>query len=202
MAIRVHADVDEVGIVERRRGGRVRRVVEIPRRRPELPEQAAERTAIEREARAAAFGIEVVLVPVAPLLLGIGGLVRPRDVLDLVCAAGEESPHAAGPERGDDAAGAASPIETGEQRAFDLQDVEEVDHVLRDGSLLPRARRIGGKEARGSIAAHVGHDRPQALRRDAGNDVVEAARVVGKAVKEHDRGSVGRTRNLAGDVEN
>ena len=61
----VDHDVDEVGIVERRRGVLEGRVVEAPGRRPFPPQQPAELAAVLRQAGAPALGVEVPLVPEA-----------------------------------------------------------------------------------------------------------------------------------------
>ena len=97
MAVRMDHDVDEVRIVERARRSIVRRVIEIPARRPETPEKLAELMAISRETRPAALAVKVVLIPVP--MLGVRRLWcrAARDVLNVIAAARNEASHAFGP---------------------------------------------------------------------------------------------------------
>src|SRR5688572_2430630 len=63
VAIGMNHHVDEVGIVERGCRLLVGVVRELPRRRPGLPQESADRLSITFETDAAALGVEVVLVP-------------------------------------------------------------------------------------------------------------------------------------------
>ena len=63
MAVGVNHAVDEVGIVEGGSGAIERRLAELPSRRPELPQQAAQRATIGRQTGASPFGVEVPLIP-------------------------------------------------------------------------------------------------------------------------------------------
>ena len=62
--------VDEVGVIERRRGAIECLLAEVPCRGPELPQQMTERAAIGREADAPALGVEVPLIPERALAFG------------------------------------------------------------------------------------------------------------------------------------
>src|SRR5262249_9808317 len=73
-----HADKTRVG--ERDRAARVGRLVKGPGRRPQLPEEPAEWDAVGGEPGAPAFGVEVVLIPEAAFLFGIGRLSGVCDV--------------------------------------------------------------------------------------------------------------------------
>src|SRR5579872_4575486 len=63
MPIGMNDALHEIGVVEGRRGPVVRRVCKMPRRRPGCPEQLAQRAPIRGKAGAAAFGVEVPLIP-------------------------------------------------------------------------------------------------------------------------------------------
>src|SRR5205814_9809323 len=123
-------------IVERRRRALELGVVELPRRRPLPPEQLAELAPVLLEARAAALGVEVPLVPVRALLGDGRGRRRRQRVLHVVTADGDQRADALGSEDGGDAGGAAAPVVAGEARAWDAQGVHEVEQVLADGGLL------------------------------------------------------------------
>src|SRR6185503_13642799 len=108
MPVRVDHHLDEVRIVERRRGALVRRLVEAPARRPEAPEQPAELVAILLEPGTPALAVEVVLVPEPVLALRRLRLSSARYVLDVVAAARYEAERALRPQRRHDARRAAA----------------------------------------------------------------------------------------------
>ena len=63
MPVRMDDDLDEVGVVERRRRPRVRGIVEAPFRRPQPPQKLAQLVTMSLETRSPPFTVEVVLVP-------------------------------------------------------------------------------------------------------------------------------------------
>ena len=139
-------------------------------------------------AGAAAFGGEVILVP--PLQLGVrrqrhlAGLL----VADQIAAHGHHGLAALGPKRGDDVGRTRTPIETGEDRLFDLERIHQCDDIGSDRRRLAVADRLARQKARRAIAAHVGDDHPVARRRQQRGDIDIAVNVVGPAVQENDRG--------------
>src|SRR5688572_11976469 len=88
--------IDEVGVLE---GGRalvvgLRR--DLPRRRPCLPDEPADRATIALEANAAALSVEVALIPERALALRRCGRGRAEDILDRVAADEHRRPDAIG----------------------------------------------------------------------------------------------------------
>src|SRR4029079_9649560 len=162
MSIRVDHHVDKISISEGRCRAAIGFLVEFPRRRPKFPKQAAELVAVLRETVATALGVEVVLIPEAPLLHGTGRLLGSRYVLNLIAGAAHEPAHPLRPHRSDDAGCARTPIEAGQYRFSNLQSVKKVKQILSNGRLLSRARRVRRQEARRTIAAEVRNDRAQA----------------------------------------
>ena len=81
MAVGLNDDRDEILVIERDCAALERRVVEAPARRPQAPQQPAERAPVFPQPGAAALAVEIVLIPVAMLLLGIGRHDGARDVL-------------------------------------------------------------------------------------------------------------------------
>src|SRR5579863_8107294 len=63
MAIGVDHHLDEIRIIERWRGAQVGLLAKMPRRRPLLPQQAAQRAPILVQTGAAALGVEIPLIP-------------------------------------------------------------------------------------------------------------------------------------------
>ena len=86
MPVGVDHDVDEVGIVEARRGALERPLVEPPVGRPELPQEPADVPPVLLETGTPALGVEVPLVPGPVLVVDGTRLVRPGQVLDVVAA--------------------------------------------------------------------------------------------------------------------
>src|SRR5258706_11307695 len=94
MPIRVDDHIHKIGVLERCSGAVVGGLVKRPRWRPKFPKQATQLVAPGRKSRTAPLGVEVVLIPQAPLLVRIGGLQRLGDILDLVATAGPGPTHA------------------------------------------------------------------------------------------------------------
>ena len=63
MTVGLNHHLDKVRVIERRRGVGEGRLVKIPGRRPELPEQSSDRLPVFLQARTAAFAVAVLLVP-------------------------------------------------------------------------------------------------------------------------------------------
>jgi len=201
MSIRVHDHVDEVRVVERLRGARVRRLVELPVRRPHAPEQLAQLIAIFLDAGAAALAVHVVLVPPEKLAIRRLRLRRRGDVLDGVAAAQHHADDALGPKRRDDAARTPAPIEAAEQRAFDGERVHQVDQVLREYGLLSRTRCVRRPESRRAVAAQIRDDHTAALRRQDGGDFIVRMHVVWTAVQQDHRRAARRAALLISHLQ-
>src|SRR5690349_9647314 len=99
------------------------------------------------ETAPSALGVEVVLVPEHALPLGQRWLVRSRDVLDVVAVDGHEPPYPLGEQGRSDARGSAAPVVTRQHGGLDAEHVHEVDEILPECGLLPRA--WGGRVAEG-----------------------------------------------------
>src|SRR5436305_1716001 len=108
MTIGLDGHGDEVGIIERARAALEGSVVERPVRRPQVPDQPAEFAPVRIETGPPTLALKIILVPEAALLLRRNRHARLRDVFHVVAVAGDEAAHALGPERGDDAGGAAA----------------------------------------------------------------------------------------------
>src|SRR6185437_9061355 len=100
-----------------------------------------------RKAGAAALEVEIVLVPLAQLLLGRRRLSRVRNVLDVVAIAGDERAHARGPQRRDDAGGASAPVVADDHRLADVERIHQLPQVVAERRLLPRPWRLDREEA-------------------------------------------------------
>jgi len=138
MPVRVDDDIDEIRVVEGNGGLLVRRVIEAPVGRPQLPEELAQRAAILSEASAAALGLKIVLVPVPKLILWCLRLERSCNVLNVlaVAASRHEPTHPVGPQRSDDTGRTSSPVVPSEYRARDRQRVHEGTEIMRQRCLL------------------------------------------------------------------
>jgi hypothetical protein len=105
------------------------------------------------------------------------------------------------PEGGDDVGAPRSPVEAGDDGAFDPEGVHQGDHVVCERRLLAVAERLVRKEASRSEAAQEGDDHPVAGGRQWGDDVGVAVDVVRPAVQQDDRGSVCRPPVDISDVQ-
>src|SRR4029453_14538897 len=63
VTVRMDHNVDEVRIVERRCGAVIGRVIELPIRRPQSPQQSTKLAPVSLQSRAAALGVKVILIP-------------------------------------------------------------------------------------------------------------------------------------------
>src|SRR3954454_1185336 len=182
----------------------VRRYVafgEGPGRRPQFPQQAAEVGSLFGKAPAAALGLEIMLVPEAALLLGIGRFSCLREVLNLIAGACHEPRNALRPKRRDDAGCPRAPIETRQDSLPDFERIEQFEEVLTYRRLFAGPHDVRRDEARGAVAAQIRHDRAKARFVDERYEVVECPRIVGIAVQEHDRQSIGRAALLVSHIE-
>jgi hypothetical protein len=202
MAVRLDHHVHEILVVEGGGAALEGRVVELPGRRPQLPQQLREALAVLREPGAAALAVKVVLVPEAVFVGRRVRLHRLGDVLDVVAVERHQPRAAFGPQRRHHAGGAAAPVVAGQHRAFDLQRIEQREQVGAQRGLFARARRGVAQETRGAVAAQVRHDHAAALRREHGRHFGVRVDVVRKAVHQQHRRAVGGTRFEVRDFEN
>lgn len=161
----------------------------------------AEFFAVGGEAAAAAFGVEVVLVPVGGFdcwWCGFGGV---GEVLDVVAVDGDEAEDAFGVECCGDAGGASAPVVSGEDGGRDAEGVHVVGEVLGEGCLLAGAGCGGVAEGGGAEAAEVWGVDAGAVCGDGWCGVVVGAGVVGEAVEEDDGRSCGVAGVFVSDVE-
>ncbi len=201
MAVGVDDDVDEIRIVEGVRRAVIGGVVEVPVRRPQLPQQLAQFAPVGLQPGAAAFGVEIILVPEPVFLLRRRRHDRSGDVLDTVAVGQYEAAHALGPQRGGDAGGAPAPVETGKDRRGQRQRVHQLHEIAADRGLLAGARRVGFEKARLPIAAQIGHDHPVPGPDQRRRHLIESAGIVRKAVhQQHRKAGLGPTL-LVGDFQ-
>jgi hypothetical protein len=116
--------------------------------KPTHAEQASEVAAMPGQSVAAALALEIMLIPEAALLLGVGRLAGNRDFLNLVATTRHQRAGSFRPDRCDDASGARAPVEAGQHCLPDLKRVEQIEQIPADGSLLAGPRRIARQKAR------------------------------------------------------
>src|SRR4029453_15482081 len=126
MTIGLNGHGHKIGIIEAQSRGVERRFSELPVRRPQAPKQPCHRATILRKSRDATLGVQIPLVPVAPLLLRRRRPVGDRYVLDVVPSDGHEANYPLRPECGDHASGAPAPVVANEYRRRDAERVHEV----------------------------------------------------------------------------
>src|SRR5215467_2791900 len=200
-SIIVDRDVDMVRIVERRRASIESRVVEIPLRRSELPDQLRELSPILLVAGAAAVGGKIELVP--PFVLGLWrqGYLAGLLIADEIAAHRNHGLGALWPERCENVGGPRSPIKTGEGRLLDLESVKKVLEIHGKSRWLPIPDRFIREESRGAIAAQVRDDHPVAGRGQQRRNINKTVNVVRPAVQENDHWSVGGTGFSVTDIQ-
>src|SRR5689334_9196225 len=199
-AIVVDGDRDMIGIVERRRAAVERRIVEFPFRRGGLPDELREVARIFLIAFAAPLGGEIILIP--PFELGLGRQRRLANLLaaDQIAAHGYDRLAALGPEHTGDVGRARAPIETGEDRAVDLERIHECDRVDGERRGLAVAERLIGKKARRAVAAYIRHEHAVSGGREQRRDLDEAVNIIGPAVEQDHHRAVARPRFCVGDI--
>ena len=149
-AVIVDHDGDVVRVVEGRRAAVERRVVEVPFRRCEPPDELRKVAPVFVVAGPAAFGGEIELIP--PLEFGRRRQRRLARFLaaDQIAADGDQRLAALGPQRRDDVGRPRAPIKAGEDRLVDLERVHQGDGVDRDRRLLAVADRVARTESASS----------------------------------------------------
>jgi hypothetical protein len=93
VAVRLDRHRDEVGVVEARRGRVKGRIVELPVRRPQMPQQPGDVAAVLLEPGMSALGVEIPLIPEAMFLRRRGRMAGHGDVLDVVAADRNQPAH-------------------------------------------------------------------------------------------------------------
>ena len=201
MPVRMDCHVHEIRVVPRGRGLREGLLGELPMRGPQAPQQAADLAPVCRQAGAAALQMEVVLIPLAQLLLRCRRHGRIGNVLDVVAVAGDERAHALGPQRGGDARGAPAPVVADQHRLADVERIHQLPQVVAERGLLPGPRRVPAEKAGRPEAAQIGNDGAAAGADEPGNDVVIDARTVRPAMHQEDRLAAFRPAILVDDIE-
>lgn len=195
-------DVDEIGVVERRRACLERRIVKRPSWRPHRPELAAKTAPVALERAAAALVVEEILVPQRRLLRRRGRLHRTGDVLDVVGVAGDEPDHALGMQHGNHAGGATAPVVATEHRARDTEAIHEGEEIGAERRLLAGTQRLFETKPRRPVATQPRHQHPRArLRHDRRGGGI-GVHVIGKAVPQDAGPAIGRAIFEVGDIEN
>src|SRR6266536_1960311 len=190
-AVVMDDDADMIRVVERRRAAIKLSVIEVPFRRSCTTNKLRKIVPISIAAGSPTFRGEIILVP--PLELGRW---RQRPLVgfraaDQIATHRNHGLAALRPQRRDDVGRSRAPIKTGEDRLLDLQRIHQRDGVDRERRLLAIPERRTRKKARRAVAAQVRHDHPVARRRQHGRDLDVAMDVVGPAVQQHDRRTVG-----------
>src|SRR5262245_60411003 len=132
--------------------------------------------------------------------LGVVRLHRPSNRLDVVAPDRDQPQHPFGPERGDDARRATTPVVAAHHGPLDAERVEETEQVCPQRRLLAGAESLRGQEPRRTVATQVRDEHPAALR-ERRRDAVVGPDVVREAVEEHHRYAAGDARLLVGDLE-
>src|SRR5471032_2067916 len=114
-------DVDVVWVLEGSRAAIKRGVIEVPRRRSELPNQLCEIVRVFLVAEPTAFRGEIKLVPPRELSFRRQRLEVRLDTADQITADGNEGLAALGPERRDDGGRPCTPVITSNDGPLDLQ---------------------------------------------------------------------------------
>ena len=166
-----------------------------------MPDQLIEIVEVFRIAGLAEFGGEIVLVPERGGGLGRQRRLVARGAADQIAADGNDRLAAFRPEHRHDVRRARAPVKAGDGGFLNLERIHERDDVEADGRLLGVAHGCAGKKGRRAIAAQIGHDHPVALRRQQRGDIDEAVDVVGPAMQQDDRRTVGRPGLGVADVQ-
>src|ERR1044072_1888585 len=144
------------------------------------------------QARPSALGVEVVLVPVAMLRCGRGGILEGRGIEEVGALAAHQAAHTLGLQRGDDAGGTSAPVVARQGGAPDAELLHELHEIVSQRRLLARAQGRCREEARRAVAAQPGHQHSAAVGRESRGDLVVGTHVIRKAVKEKHRRAVRR----------
>ena len=200
-AIIVNHDRDVIRVVEGLCAALEGRVIEIPLRRSELPDQLGKLAAIHFIAGPAAFGREIELIP--PLQFGF----RRQRLLAGLLAADQVSAHrdqrlaTLWPKRCHDVGCPRAPVETRNGRLLDLEGVHQRDDVSRDSRGLAVAKSRIREEAGRAMAAQIWNDDAVAFGREQGRDVDKAVDVIGPSVQENDGRAIRGTRFGVSDIQ-
>src|SRR5207245_11143780 len=141
-AIVMDHDTDVIRVIEGRCRPIERRIVKLPFRRGELPDQLVEVPGVLAVSKAPAFGGEVELVPPLELSRGWQRLLVRLLAADQVATHGYERPAALWPERGDDVGTSRSPIKAGNDRTVDFQGIHQCYGIQRQSRWLAVAKRF------------------------------------------------------------
>ena len=185
MTVAVDHDIDIVGIVVRHRRPLEARIVEMPVRRPLLPQDPGDVAPVGGKTGAAALELKIILVPERDLALRLHRNHRLGDILDQIAVDRDQADAALRPQRRADAGGASAPVIAGEHGALDGKRIHQRDQVGADRGLLARTRRRRIAETGRTVAAQIGHDDAAALGGEQRGDVDIGVDVVGKAVQQH-----------------
>ena len=199
--VRLDHDLDEVRIVESGGAALERGVVELPARRPQLPQQAGDAPAVPGQAGAAALAMEVVLVPEPQFVFGRLRLQRPGDVLDVVAVERKQPRATLRPQRRHDAGRAPAPVVAGQHRVRHRQCVHQGQQVRSQRRLLARAGCVVAQETRRPEAAQEGHDDAATGGREDRRHLRIGIDVVREAVHQEHRRPIGGAGVEVGDVQ-
>src|ERR1700730_1210067 len=114
MAIAVDHDIDIIRVVEGRRRAREGGVVEMPVRRPLLPQDPGDLAPVGRKTCPAALELKIILIPQRHLTLRLGRDHGPGDILNEIAVDRHQPRAAARPQRRTDAGGPSAPVIAGE----------------------------------------------------------------------------------------
>ena len=131
-AIIVNHDGDVIGIVERRRGAIECRIVEVPFRRRQPPDQLGKIPPVFVVAGPSALCGEIELIPPLQFSLRRQRRLAGRLIADQIAAHRDEAITALRPKRRDDVRGPRAPIKAAENGLLDFERVHERDRIDGD----------------------------------------------------------------------
>ncbi|MCY1221361.1 hypothetical protein D9M72_334140 [compost metagenome] len=190
-----------IGVVERCGSAGKGRVVEAPRRRPQLPQDPVEFAAVLRVAGASSLGLEIELPPEWNFAVGLRGDQCRSRIGECIAVARHQPCAALGPEGGDGTGRLAAPVVSRQHGARQRQCVEQRQQIRTERREFARTKRACVKEACGAEAAQIGDDHPATRGRQDGGDFCVGLDVIREAVQKHHRGAVRRPCFVVGDVQ-
>src|SRR6476469_4423828 len=154
-AIVMDDDGDLIRVVERRGTAIERRVIELPLRRGDPPDQLREIFPVFVITGAPPLRREVELIP--PLELGLRWQRNGARLLaaDQVTADRDQRFTPLRPQGGDDVSRSRAPVEPGQNRLLDAKSVHEIDDVARDDRRLAISNSVVREKPRRPEAAHI-----------------------------------------------
>src|SRR5262245_18858821 len=145
-AVTMDHDTDMIRVVEGCSAALERRIIEVPLRRSELPDELVKIMPVFFVASAAAFGRKIKLVPPFELSLGRQWHLVSFRVADQISTHGDSRLTAFRPQRRYDVGCPRSPIKTADDGLLDRERIHQMEDVERNDRLLAIPERVIGKK--------------------------------------------------------